>query len=531
MLRADPRTFNPIAALDAASATLVGLMHAELFRVDARSQEVVPELAERLDGPDSCGAVVVALRRGLRFPDGEPFGADDVVFSLRVFQDPALGAPQLQALRLDGRPATATALDDHTVRIQFGAAPAEPARLLASVPMLPRHRLEEAYAAGRLASVWALADRPDTIIGLGPYRLERYDPGVSVTLTRNAPALQPAQDRSRPGIDRVIARIISDPDAQVARMLAGEVDLLSPLDTRSYGLLAGAQRTDLQVQDLGPSLEFTFVVLNLDDPPRGARPAPRTRWFQDAAFRQAISLAIDRYAIARLVYDGRATPLGGHVSPGNRRWRAPLAVPAVSIADARSRLSAAGYRWDPSGRLLDVAAVPVVFSLLTSTSNPQRQRIASIVHDDLARLGIDVRVSALEFRAYVERLTRTRDFDAAIMALGGGDTDPNAEAGVWQLDGPTHVWRLKAPAPLAPWETEIDRLFRGQAVATETETRRQLFIRLQEVVAEYLPIVPLVSPNHLVALRRGLEGLVPGVTSRDSLWNVDELSWAPGVGR
>lgn len=528
VLRSEPRTFNPVVALDAASATLVSLMHAELFRVDVETQDVVPELAERLDGPDSRGAVVVTLRSGVRFPDGEPFGSDDVVFSLTVAQDPAVGAPQLQALRLNGRPAVATALDNRTVRIEFGAVHADPARLLTSAPMLPRHRLEPAYREGRLTSTWGLSDAPDEIVGLGPFRLERYEPGVRVALVRNPAYWRGAAGRTPlPQLDRITATVVADADAQVVRLLAGDVDLLSAIDTRSHRVIAAsAGRARVRIEDLGPSLEFTFLVLNLDDTPSGRRRPPHHLWFRDPAFRKALSAAIDRAAIARLVYDGRATPLGGHVSPGNRRWSASLPAPAVSAGDARAVLAAAGYSWDGGGRLIDAAGTPVSFSLLTSTSNPQRQRIASVVHDDLAKIGVDVRVAALEFRAYLERLTRTRDFDAAIMGLGGGDTDPNTEAGLWQLDGSTHVWRLKAPTPLAPWEADLDRLFREQAAATNIDTRRRLFNRLQELVVEHLPIVPLVSPNHLVAVRQGLEGLVPGVTSRDSLWNADEIAWA-----
>lgn len=526
VLRSDPRTFNPVGAVDAVSASLIALMHAPLFRVDARTQEVVPALATGFASAGDDAAITVTLRRDVRFPDGEPFGAADVVFSLAVFQDPGLGAPQLQALRLGGQPARATVVDDLTVRIEFGGVPAEPARLLTGVPMLPRHRLEPAYREGRLADLWSVGEPPEAILGLGPYRLEGYEQGRGVTFAAN-PAYWRRNEAGAPlpGIARLTVTIISDPDAQVARLLAGDLDLLSAIDTRSYDTIAAdAEGAGVVLRDLGPSLEYAFVVLNLDDGPP-ARPLPRTRWFHDATVRHAISTAIDRAAIAHLVYDGRATPLGSHVSPGNRRWHAASPPPSAAPDVARRRLAAAGYRWDPRGRLRDPQGTPVSFSLLTSTSNPQRQRMAAVIESDLAAIGIEARITALEFRAYVDRLTRTRDFDAAIMALGGGDTDPNAEAGVWHLDGPTHLWRLRAPAPMAPWEGEIDRLMRAQAIAPSLEERRTLYARLQGLVTEHLPIIPLVSPNHLVVVRRGLRGVVPDVTSRDSLWNIDEFSW------
>lgn len=527
MLRADPRTFNPVAALDAASASLVVVMHAALFQVDGVSQQVVPALAERLEPPDASGSMLLRLRGGITYPDGEPFGADDVVFSLQVFQDETLAAPQSQALRVGGTPTAATAIDDRTVRLTFGAAHPDPARLLTGVPMLPRHRLEAHYARGALATAWALDAPPADLVGLGPFRLESFLPGQRVTFVRN-PAYwrRDAAGRALPRLDRLTAVVVSDPDAQTARLIAGDVDLLSAVDTRQQGLLASTAGVSLR--DAGPSLEYTFLVLNLDDPPGTGTPAPRTRWFQQTAFRQAVSLAIDRPAIARLIYGGLATPLGAHVSPGNRQWHAGIAAPARALDEARNRLRAAGFTWDAGGRLRDAAGGAVTFTLLTSTSNPQRQRIATVVQNDLAALGLDVRVAALEFRALVERVTRTRDFDVAVMALGGGDTDPNAESNVWRLDGATHLWRLDAAAPLAPWEAEIDRLMRTQAVTVDPAARRAQYARVQQLVAEHLPIVPLVSPNHLVAVRDGLAGIVPAITSRDSLWNVDEWSQPGG---
>jgi peptide/nickel transport system substrate-binding protein len=528
-LRAEPRTFNPVTALDAVSTSLNALLHAELFRIDAQTHEAVPDLAERLDGPDAAGRYTITLRQGITFPDGEPFGADDVVFSLGVFQDPQVGSSQVQALRVGGQPMTVTALDDHRVRLTFGAPHPEPARLLAGVPMLPRHRLEAAWREQRLASVWTLTEAPAAIVGLGPFRLQSHEPGQRLRFIPNPSYWKRDDSGARlPRLAGVTAEVIADPDAQVARLLAGDLDVLSAIDTRSHGVIARAsQAASLDLRDLGASLEYTFLLLNLDDP-RGAQPAEmrRARWFQDVAFRQAVSQAIDRASMASLVYDGRATPIGTHVSPGNVVWHAGLPAPVVSTEAARARLKGAGYRWDDEGRLLDEQGARVAFTVLASTSNAQRQRLATMLQADLAALGIDVQVAALEFRALVDRVTKTRAFDAAIMALGGGDGDPNAEQNVWQRDGPTHLFRLGAATPLAPWETEIDALMRQQATELHRPRRQAQYARVQALVAEHLPIVPLVSPNHLVAVRRGLRGFAPGVTSRDSLWNIDALAWA-----
>ncbi len=528
ILRADPRTFNPVRATDAVSAGLLALTHGTLFRIDARTQAAVPALAQSLEGPDASGALTLTLRPDVMFPDGEPFDAADVEFSLAVFQDPALGALQLQSLRVGGQPTKVRVLGPLSLQLAFGAPHPDPARLLAGVPMLPRHALGTAYTAGDLDSVWGLSEPPEHLIGLGPYRLSRYAPGQEVQLVRNeAYWRRDATGARLPFVDRIRASIVAQPDAQVARLLAGEVDVLSALDTRAFATLLGSAASGLELFDLGPSLEYTFLTLNLDDPaPGNQRAARRARWFHETRFRQALSLAVDRAALVRLVYDGRATALGSHVSPGNVRWSAGTAPPDQSLDDARRLLAASGFRWNETGRLVDRDGAEVSFTVLTSTSNPQRQRIATVLQADFEALGIAVQVAALEFRALVDRVTRTRDFDTAIMALGGADADPNAELSVWQRDGATHLFRLGAPTPLAAWEVELDALMREQATALDLDVRHALYARVQALVAEQLPIVPLLSPHHLVATRHGLAGVSPGVTSRDSLWNVDEWWWS-----
>jgi len=111
------------------------------------------------------------------------------------------------------------------------------------------------------------------------------------------------------------------------------------------------------------------------------------------------------------------------------------------------------------------------------------------------------------------------------MALASGDVDPNGEINVWLSSGPTHLWRLGQAQPATPWEKEIDEAMRRQLVTLDPKERKRLYDRVQELVAENLPLIPLISPNVLVGAKAELGNFRPAVLDHYVLWNADELYW------
>jgi peptide/nickel transport system substrate-binding protein len=148
--------------------------------------------------------------------------------------------------------------------------------------------------------------------------------------------------------------------------------------------------------------------------------------------------------------------------------------------------------------------------------------MATIIQDDLSRLGMKVQIVSLEFRAMVDRLLNTYDYEAAIMGLVSGDADPTAEMNVWVSSGETHLWDLEGK-PSAPWESEMDRLMEQQLTTPDYSRRKQLYDRVQEIVADNLPVICLASPNVLVAARNRIGNFHPAILDPYALWNVEEL--------
>ncbi len=528
-LAAEPRTFNPAVAGENASIAVIETTMADLIHIDRESQETVPALARSWTASADGRRYTLELRRGLRFSDGHPFDADDVVFSFEVYLDEAVASPQRDLLLIGARPIAVAKLDDHTVEVVLAEPYAAAERLFDGFAILPRHRLGEAHRRGELATAWSLGTPPDQIVGLGPFRLREHRPGEHLVLERNPFYWKVDSAGARlPYLEQLVFRFVPTQDAKVLRFQAGEIDVVERLSADSYAQLAEeAGRRGWEVRDLGPSLDYNFLFFNLNpvaaELPRVAR---RQRWFRQRCFRQAVSAAIDRQGIARLVYRGRATALATHVTPGNKRWVHAALEPSVrSLARASRLLEECGFRRAEAGALVDGAGQRVELSILTLASSSERQRIATIVQQDLQQLGIGVQVVALELKAAFERLFQTFDYDACILGLSGGDTDPNPALNVLLSDGSHHLWHLGQSEPATPWEAEIDRLMKQQLTTLDPRTRKRLYDRVQEIVAEELPMIPLVSSNVLVAAKRGLGNFRPAILDHPTLWNAEELFW------
>ncbi|MGH9522241.1 MAG: ABC transporter substrate-binding protein, partial [Terriglobales bacterium] len=240
----------------------------------------------------------------------------------------------------------------------------------------------------------------------------------------------------------------------------------------------------------------------------------------------AVSEAIDRAGIVRLVYGGYGTPLWGNVSPGNKMWvDNALPHPARSLDDAKTLLRSAGFRWSNDGTLLDRSGTPVEFSILTSSSNAQRSKMATLIQEDLKQLGMKVNVVPMDFRSMVDRLLQTYDYDAAIMGLGGGDADPNPEVNVWEMSGTMHLWHVGESAGAQDWERELDQLMQQQMITLKYNDRKKIYDRVQQVIANNLPFIFLATPNVLTAAKAQLGNFHPAILDHYTLWNAEDLYW------
>jgi peptide/nickel transport system substrate-binding protein len=525
--RSEPKTLNPVQASDAVSREVIQRIMADLVHINRATLRTEPALAKSWKLSPDGRNFTLKLRRGIRFSDGQPFDADDVVFTFQLYLDKKLNSPQRDLLVIDGKPITVTKVDQYTVRFTLAQPYAAAERIFDGLAILPKHILEKPYLEGRFSQMWGLAAKD--VVGLGPFRVKQYVPGQRLVLERNPYYWKTDSKRQRlPYLDEITFLFVGSEDAQLIRFQSGETDMISRLGAENYAMLSkSAQSRGFQLDDLGPSLEYNFLFFNLNDVSgrKLDEVAAKQSWFREPAFRKAVSAAIDREGIVRLVYGGYGTPLWGNVSPGNKLWvDTALPHPARSLDTARDLLRSAGFRWVADGTLLDRKGAPVEFSILTSSSNAQRSKMATLIQDDLKQIGMRVNVVPMDFRSMVDRLLQTYDYDAAIMGLGGGDADPNSEVNVWSTAGTMHLWHLGETDPQG-WERELDRLMQQQMVTIQYKERKKLYDRAQQLIEDNLPFVFLATPNVLTAAKAQLGNFHPAIVDHYTLWNAEELYW------
>ncbi|HET7183869.1 MAG TPA: ABC transporter substrate-binding protein [Terriglobales bacterium] len=525
--RVEPKTLNPVMALDVPSRDIIWRMMADLVHINRHSQQTEPALAKAWKISPDGRRYTVNLRRGIRFSDGHPFDADDVVFSFQIYMDEKVGSPQRDLLLPGGKPIVVRKLDQYTVEFQL-AQPYGPAeRLFDSIAILPRHVLEKTYQQGAFADAWRLDSKPETIVGLGPFRLKEYAAGTRVVLERNPYYWKADRTGKRlPYLERLTFLFVGTDDAQVMRFQAGETDIINRIGAENYAVLSKNTSGTYRLYDVGPGLEYNFVFFNLNDVGQFPRIASKQTWFREVNFRRAVSAVIDREAIAKIVYRGNGSPLWGPVTPGNKLWlNAELPKPSRNLDHAKAFLKSSGFSWAQDGTLLAPNGERVAFSIVVAAGNAPRVAMATMVQEDLGQLGMRVDIVPMEFRAMVDRITKTYEYEAALMGIGSGDVDPASEINVWLSTGSTHLWHLHETQPATYWEAEIDRLMQQQLATVQFHDRKQLYDRVQLLIAENLPIICLATPDILVGAKTGIGNFRPANLDHYTLWNVEELFW------
>ncbi len=527
-LRSEPKTLNPVLAQDAASRDVIRCLTADLIDINRATQKTETALAKSWTVSPDGKLYTLHIRQGLRFSDGQPLDADDVVFSFQLYLDEKVDSPQRDLLVVGGRPLAVRKIDAYTVEFVLAQPYAAAERLFDGFAILPRHLLEGAYRGGSFDKAWGIGMAPTDFAGLGPFKLKQYVPGQRIVLDRNPYYWKQDRNGQRlPYVDQVVFLFVSSEDAQAIRFQSGETDLLTRFSSGNYAVLEKQQAArHYHLDDLGAGLEYNFLFFNLNDLSSKSLPeiARKQAWFRDVRFRQAVSSAIDRDSLVRLVYGGRAAPLWTQVTPGNKLWIDP-AIPhaARSLDHSRELLKSAGFSWKPDGTLVDSHGNAVEFSILTSSSNQQRVKIATLLQDDLKQIGMNVQVVTLEFHSMVDRLLTSYDYEAAVMGLVSGDADPTSEMNVWMSNGDTHLWHPNQVHPSTPWEAEMDRLMQQQLVTLNYTKRKRIYDRVQEIVAEDLPVICLVGPDILVGANDRVGNLQPAIMDPYTLWNIDQL--------
>lgn len=502
-MRSDPKTLDPLAVTERSSDTVRYLTTARLLRRNRVTQKLEPELAEKWEVRDQGRTLIFHLRPGLRYSDGTPADSKDVEATIKRLLDPAKAYPAGESLRSAGITAIETP-GPLEVRIRTKEPIAGLDGVLEEIPIL--------------SSRSPLQDKAS----LGPFVLTEYKRGYSLQLTRNPNYFRKdAAGRPLPRVDSVRIDIQSNPELERSRFERGDLHFLSSIDPEAFAAL---QKTG-QALDAGPTLEGEILWFNQF--PGSPLADHKKRWFQSREFRRAISAALHRDDLVRVVYNNHATPGVGPIAPSSKEWFASRLRAQPFDPKATQAFLAKGGFETRNGTLFDSGGNPVTFSILTNAGNRLRMRMATMIQQDLQKIGIQVQVVPLDMPSLLDRMTRSSNYDAVLLGLVNIDLDPNHQMNIWLSSSGSHPWNPSQKQPATPWEAEIDQLLKAQFHASTPAKRKQLLERFQEIAADQAPILYLVHPNALTAVSGQLTGARVSNMMPRILWNVEELDLKP----
>jgi peptide/nickel transport system substrate-binding protein len=421
--------------------------------------------------------------------------------------DPALHSATGDAFRSGDGKLDAIPDGPHKITLRF------PAPVAALDRMFDQAAIQSAHPSNKDGSGKAAV--------LGPFRVKDYKPGAYIALERNPNYWKrDSNGHALPYLDAIRLDIQQNREIERLRFERGELQLINTLEAEHFEQLSA--QAPHSVYDSGPGMDSEFFWFNQSS---GAPIPPFKKvWFQSTVFRKAISQAINRDDLCRIVYRGHATPAVGPVSPANHQWvNAALKLPAYHPDLGLRDLAAAGFRF-ANGALTDAAGHRVEFTIVTNSGNQARQLSAAMMQQDLAKIGVKLNIATLDFPALLERMNRTLDYDAVLLGLVNVDLDPNMQMNIWLSSSSMHSWNPKQPKPATVWEEEIDKLMRVQASQLDYRKRKTAFDRVQQIAVEQAPIIYLVNKNVLSAISPVVKGARPVPLTPQTFWNAERLT-------
>jgi len=471
----------PNITSDGPSHAIGGLIYDGLVQTD-KDLNWVSAMADSWQFSKDCLTLTFKLRKDVRWHDGKPFTADDVLFTYKTMMNPKTPT----AYRDDFEPVKdVQVVDPYTVRVSYS----QPfAKALGSwgTAMLPKHLLAKAAEEGKLREAPQNTSQP---IGTGPYRFQEWKSGEKIVLVAN----KDYYVQGRPFLSRIVYRIIPSQATIFLELKAKGVDM-ADLTAIQY-----ARQTDYPAfkQDFNrfrySANRYTYFGFNLKDPR-----------FADKRVRQAFAHAINKPELIEGVTMGLAREATGPFRPGTWAYTDKVKRYPYDPAKARQLLAAAGWTdKNGDGVLRNKEGQPFTFTIRTNQGNEERKKLAELIQQRLKEIGVQTDIQTIEWAAFLKEYIKQKRFEAIILGWGTG-IDPD-QFPIWHSSqmGPDQLNQISYSNP------EVDALLeKGRTTCTQKE-RIPTYHRIQEILAEDQPVIFLYFNDALPAVSARVKGIKP----------------------
>ncbi len=474
-LSAEPSTLNPITATDAYSGAIDGYIYESLIKRDEKSLENVPVLAEKWEISANHLMYTFHLKRNIKWSDGHPFTAKDILFSFDRIRDPKVDAAHLRSYYQDIE--KIEALDDYTVRFHYRIPNFRALEFCGGIPIVPAHLFKE----GEDFNQHPIGRQP---VGTGPYKLLHWETGKEIALVLNED-----YRGEKPAIDRVIFKIITDQTVALQVLKQGGLDEMS-LRPIQWEKQTQTKRFNENFQKLAYYLpSYNYIGWN------SRRPI-----FSDKRVRQAMTMLVDRETILKKILFGLGTIVNGPFYVNSPEYDKDIKPYPYDPKGALALFKSAGWDYRPGEDVLQKDGQPFEFEFLLPASAKFGEQLATMLQENLKEIGVTMSIRKLEWAVFIQRIEE-HNFDACTMGWSLG----------WETD-PYQIWHSsqaveKGSNFVGFKNAEADKLIEEARREFDPEKRRRMYYRLQEIIHDEQPYTFLFTNKALEAVSRRFQNV------------------------
>jgi len=535
----NPKTFNAILSQE--SPNVFGLTYEGLVDDNPITGEVEPALAKSWTISEDQKEIIFTLRDNLKWSDGKPLTAEDVVFTYNdLIFNPDIPNNLRDSLRIgeSGNFPTVEKLDSQRVKFTV-PQPFAPFLQSSGIPIMPKHALAESVektdseGKPKFLSKWGIDTPPQDIIVNGRYQLANYATSERVTFKKNPYYWETdEQGNEVPYIDRVVWQIVENQDTALLQFRSGGLDAINVTPDYFSLLKQEEDRGNFTIYNGGPQYGTNFLGFNLNTGTRDGEPLVdpvKSRWFNTLEFRKAVAYGINRRQMINNIFRGLGEKQNSPISVQSPYYDDQVKSYGYDLEKAKELLLSAGFQYNKKGQLLDDQGNRVRFTLITNAGNQIREAMGAQVKQDLADLGIEVDFTPIQFNVLVDKLSNSLDWECHLLGFTGGN-EPHFGINLWRTDGNLHTFNQSAREGSTPlkgrkvreWEKQIEDLYIQTSKELDQSKRKELYAEAQELVQENLPYIYLVNPLSLEAVRNHIQGVEYSALG-GAFWNIEEL--------
>ena len=464
-LSANPSRINPLLATDSASGEISNWIFNGLVKFD-KDGKIVGDLAKSCHFKDDRH-LIFELRKNVVWHDGYPFTADDVVFTYDLSQSPKIFTPYSSDFRYVK---SVSAIDKYTVEVTY-KTPYYKALSIWMIGILPKH-------------LWQNVKDPMTSklnrnpVGTGPYKLQSLSNSGDVILTANSQYYEHA-----PNIEKIHYHFIPDPTTQFMMLKAHMLDIgsLTPLQIE--------KQLDKEFKQYyrivrSPGHGYTYLGFNLN-----------LKKFKDKRVREAIDLVIDKEELIKILFFSYGQVCYGPFMPGTFAYPKNLIKNSYDPKKAKELLKKAGYDDEH----------PLEFTISTNANNSTRLYAAQIIQYQLGKVGIKVKIRAMEWQAFLNTVVTPRRFEVILLGWSLG-LIPDAYA-LWHSESD----KLGGFNLAGYRNKKVDQLIKEAEKRTDIDEVGRLYRKMFQIIATDKPYIFLYIPDSITVVNRQITPIVPSI--------------------